>query len=131
MMTDEEFRQKCREISYANIEDYMEGASERQYLVSTRKENVDILKTAALLYIAANMPNLNNKENKSEASQDKCPYCAGGEVTLTSFESEAIEDSYITLLFDPEDATLTVRDDASHVEGCVDISNCPMCGRAL
>lgn len=66
-----------------------------------------------------------------EVSQDKCPYCAGGEVTLTSFESEAIEDSYITLLFDPEDKTLDVRDDASHVEGCVDISNCPMCGREL
>lgn len=131
MMTDEEFRQKCREISYANIEDYMEGASERQYLVSTRKENVDILKTAALLYIAASMPNSNDEENKPEVNQDKCPYCAGGEVTLTSFESEAIEDSYITLLFDPEDGTLTVRDDASHVEGCVDISNCPMCGRAL
>lgn len=131
MMTDEEFKQKCREISYANIEDYMEGASERQYLVSTRKENVDILKTAALLYIAASMPNLNDKECKSEVSQDKCPYCAGGEVTLTSFESEAIEDSYITLLFDPEDGTLCVRDDASHVEGCVDIANCPMCGREL
>ena len=131
MMNDEEFRQKCRDISYANIEDYMDGASERQHLVSTRKENVDILKTAALLYIAANMPNLNDKENKPEASQDKCPYCAGGEVRLTSFESEAIEDSYITLLFDPEDATLCVRDASSHVEGCVDISNCPMCGREL
>ena len=57
MMNDKEFRQKCRDISYANIEDYMDGASERQHLVSTRKENVDILKTAALLYIAATMPN--------------------------------------------------------------------------
>ena len=131
MMNDKEFRQKCRDISYANIEDYMDGASERQHLVSTRKENVDILKTAALLYIAANMPNLNDKDNKPEVNQDKCPYCAGGEVRLTSFESEAIEDSYITLLFDPEDATLCVRDDSSHVEGCVDISNCPMCGREL
>lgn len=53
MMNDKEFRQKCREISYASIEDYMR---DRQYLVSTRKEDVDVLKTAALLYIAANMP---------------------------------------------------------------------------
>lgn len=131
IMNDKDFREKCLEISYANIDDYMQGVDERQCLVSTRKENVDILKSVALLYIAANMPNLNDKKDKSEVSQDKCPYCAGGEVTLTSFESEAIEDSYITLLFDPEDKTLCVRDDSSHVEGCVDISNCPMCGREL
>lgn len=68
---------------------------------------------------------------KEKLDEGKCPYCSGGEIELTSFESEAIEDSYITLLFDPEDRTLEVIDDASHVEGCVDIANCPMCGRKL
>lgn len=59
MMNDKEFRQKCREISYASIEDYMR---DRQYLVSTRKEDVDVLKTAALLYIAAKLPSVNEDE---------------------------------------------------------------------
>lgn len=122
---DAEFRQKCREFSYQQMKDYFKDYQERDAFKS--KEGIAI----ALLYIASNMPNLNDKKDKSEVSQDKCPYCAGGEVTLTSFESEAIEDSYITLLFDPEDKTLDVRDDASHVEGCVDIANCPMCGREL
>lgn len=125
MLNDEEFRQKCREFSYQEMDDYFKDYRERDAFKS--KEGIAI----ALLYIAANMPNLNDKENKPEVSQDKCPYCAGGEVTLTSFESQAIEDSYITLLFDPEDGTLCVRDDSSNVEGCVDISNCPMCGREL
>lgn len=122
---DAEFRQKCREFSYQQMKDYFKDYQERDAFKP--KEGIAI----ALLYIAANMPNLNDKKDKSEVSQDKCPYCAGGEVTLTSFESQAIEDSYITLLFDPEDKTLCVRDDSSNVEDCVDIANCPMCGREL
>lgn len=127
MMNDEELRQKCHKIICQQL-------SELDKFLKDNKDygfDPNVSKTAALLYIAANMPNSNDEEDKPEVSQDKCPYCAGGVVTLTSFESEAIEDSYITLLFDPEDGTLCVRDDASHVEGCVDISNCPMCGREL
>ena len=132
-MNDKKFREDCK-VFANDIIDFYSGW--RKSLTEPENwhsimEDTRQLDTAALLYIAANMPNLNDKEGKSEVSQDKCPYCAGGEVTLTSFESEAIEDSYITLLFDPEDKTLDVRDDASHVEGCVDISNCPMCGRKL
>ena len=132
-MDDKKFRENCKVLAN-DIIDFHSGWK-KSLSVPTDwvgiMEDTRQLDTAALLYIAANMPNLNDKEGKSEVSQDKCPYCAGGEVTLTSFESEAIEDSYITLLFDPEDKTLDVRDDASHVEGCVDISNCPMCGRKL
>lgn len=68
---------------------------------------------------------------KEKLDEGKCPYCSGGEIELTSFESDEIEDSYITLLFDPEDRTLTVVDDASHIEGCVDIEYCPFCRREL
>ena len=127
MMNDEELKQKCHEIICQQLNELDE------FFKDNKDYGFDpsVSKSVALLYIAANMPNLNDKESKPEVSQDKCPYCAGGEVTLTSFESEAIEDSYITLLFDPEDATLCVRDASSHVEGCVDISNCPMCGREL
>lgn len=132
-MNDKKFREDCKVLAN-DIIDFHAGWK-KSLTVPTDwvgiMEDTRQLDTAALLYIAANMPNLNDKENKPEVSQDKCPYCAGGEVTLTSFESEAIEDSYITLLFDPEDKTLCVRDDASHVEGCVDIANCPMCGRKL
>lgn len=130
MMNDKEFKQKCHEIIYYQLDELDKYLKSREGMYSTGFDS-DIAIATSLLYIAANMPNLNGKDNKPEASQDKCPYCAGGEVTLTSFESEAIEDSYITLLFDPEDGTLCVRDDSSHVEGCVDISNCPMCGREL
>lgn len=119
---DKEFRQKCREFSYHQMKDYFKDYQERDAFKS--KEGIAI----ALLYIAANMPNLNDEKKKPEVSQDKCPYCAGGEVTLTS---EVVEDGYITLLFDPEDKSLEVRDDAESVVSCVDIENCPMCGREL
>lgn len=131
-MNDKEFRENCKMLANDIVENTM--GLRRQLKVPQSwcdSDNFGDLQAAALLYIAVNMPNLNDKEDKPEVSQDKCPYCAGGEVTLTSFESEAIEDSYIKLLFDPEDKTLTVRDDASHIEGCVDIEYCPFCKRAL
>lgn len=132
-MNDREFREDCKVLAN-DIIDFHCGWK-KSLTVPTDwvgiMENTNQLTTASLLYIAANMPNLNNKEDKPEVSQDKCPYCAGGEVTLTSIESEVVEDGYITLLFDPEDRSLEVRDDAENVVSCVDIENCPMCGRKL
>lgn len=132
-MNDKEFRENCKVLAN-DIIDFHCGWK-KSLTVPTNwvgiMEDTNQLTSAALLYIAANMPNLNDEKKKPEVNQDKCPYCAGGEVTLTSIESEVVEDSYITLLFDPEDKSLEVRDDASHVEGCVDISSCPMCGRKL
>ena len=112
MMNDKEFRQKCREISYANIEDYMEGASERQHLVSTRKENVDILKTAALLYIAANMSNSNEKP---------CKFCSDDAKHDTTISHYLYIDSKHKQLVDVCDGIVTRAA----------IKYCPMCSRKL
>lgn len=92
-MDDKEFRDNCKVFANDVIgfySDWRKSLTEPEHWLDTM-EDTSQLATAALLYIAANMPNLNDKEDK----------------------------------------TLCVRDDASHVEGCVDISNCPMCGRKL
>lgn len=62
---------------------------------------------------------------------ENCLYCSGGEIELTSFESDEIEDDYIRLLFDPEDRTLSITDDMSRIIGSVDIEYCPFCRRQL
>lgn len=117
MMNDKEFRQKCREISYANIEDYMEGASERQHLVSTRKENVDILKAAALLYIAANMPIPNVSDEKP------CEICGGSQTIdctgngIHYFYIDSKQKQLVEVLGDSE----------THIS----IKYCPFCRRRL
>ena len=65
MMNDEEFRQKCREFSYHQMNDYFKDYQERDAFKS--KEGIAI----ALLYIAANMPNLNDKKKKQEMENNK------------------------------------------------------------
>ena len=65
MMNDKEFRQKCREFSYQQMEDYFKDYQERDAFKS--KEGIAI----ALLYIAANMPNLNDKKKKQKMENDK------------------------------------------------------------
>lgn len=64
MMNDREFRQKCRKISNANIDDFIYAKdSVGSDLVMHQKEDVEALRTAALLYIAANMPSVNEDED--------------------------------------------------------------------
>lgn len=71
------------------------------------------------------------KKAKPKENKEKCFYCSGGEIELTSFESDEIEDDYIRLLFNPEDRTLSITDDMSSIMGHVDIGYCPFCRRKL
>lgn len=70
------------------------------------------------------------EEEKLKTNKEKCLYCSEGEIELTSFESDEIEDDYIRLLFDPEDRTLSITDDMSSIMD-LDIEYCPFCGRKL
>lgn len=65
MMNDKEFRQKCREFSYQQMKDYFKDYQERDAFKS--KEGI----ATALLYIAANMPNLNDEKKKQEMENNK------------------------------------------------------------
>lgn len=122
IMNDKDFREKCLEISYANIDDYMQDVDERQCLVSTRKENVDILKTAALLFIAANMPSANDKDKKP------CKLCGSSKtIDCTGVNLDGGVDHYF-YINTKQKQLVEVN---GKVETHISIKNCPMCGREL
>lgn len=57
-MNDKEFREKCREFSYQQMDDFFKDYQER----GAFKSKIGI--AIALLYIAANMPNPNERAKK-------------------------------------------------------------------
>ena len=96
-------------------------------------EDTRQLDTAALLYIAANMPNLNDEKKKQEIG--KCSFCSRGKIVLRSFESkktdEVFTEVFTDLLFDPKNRTLSINNYIAGFIGPMNIAYCPMCGRKL
>ena len=72
MINDKEFRQKCREFSYQQMEDYFKDYQERDAFKS--KEGIAI----ALLYIAANMSSSNERAKKP------CTLCNNTKPNITA-----------------------------------------------
>lgn len=62
---DKEFREKCREISNANVNRFIHnGDIAGSGLMMCDREDAETLKTSALLYIAASMPSPNERAKK-------------------------------------------------------------------
>lgn len=124
-MNDEKFRKKCREFSYQQMDDFFKDYKDRGAFIS--KEGIAI----ALLYIAANMPNLNDEKKKQEMEREKCSACSRGKIVLRSFEPEETDEVCTDLIFDPKNRTIAINNDIAGFIGSMDITYCPMCGRKL
>lgn len=76
-MNDKEFRENCKAFAHDVIGFYSgwrKSLTEPESWLNTMNDT-NQLATAALLYIAANMPNLSDEKEKSEVNQDNCPMC--------------------------------------------------------
>ena len=109
MINDKEFRQKCREFSYQQMEDYFKDYQERDAFKS--KEGIAI----ALLYIAANMTSPN------EGAKKPCTFCS----------DDAKHDTTISHYLYIDSKHKQLVDVCNEIVTRAAIKYCPMCGRKL
>lgn len=121
-MSDKEFREKCRIISNVNIDDYIDAKdSVGSDLVMHQKEDVEALRTAALLYIAANMPGFD------ESNKQPCEYCNPKKRKI--FHNPCGSISHYLYVNTKQKKLADVYDKTE--DKWVAIKYCPMCGRKL
>lgn len=123
MMNDKDFREKCRKISSANVDHFIyESDLNRHGLLIYHEADADLLKTSALLYIAANMPSANNKNKKP------CKLCGNSKtIDCTGADLDGGIDHYFYI--NTKQKQLIEVNGKSEVH--VSIKYCPMCGREI
>lgn len=127
-MNDEEFRKKCREFSYQQMEDYFKDYQERDAFKS--KEGIAI----ALLYIASNMPSI-EENGFPNREQQGCAFCNSGKD-----KQQLIDNRFVKICLNSKIKAITLENEkqfsdssevVSSVVGSFPIAYCPVCRRKL
>lgn len=135
-MNDKEFCENCK--AFANdvigfYSDWRKSLTEPEHWLDTM-EDTSQLATAALLYIAANMPSI-EEDDLPNREQQSCAFCDSGkdkqQLIDNSFEKICLNSKIKAITLENKKQFADSREVVSSVAGSFPIAYCPVCGRKL
>lgn len=135
-MNDTKFRENCRVLANDIVAEYVNWKKSLDVPQDwhIKMSNTSVLDTAALLYIAANMPSIEENDLPNQEQQG-CAFCNSGkdkqQLINNSFEKICLDSKIKVITLENQRQFSDSSEVVSSVVGSFPIAYCPVCRRKL